>query len=111
MEPTYALNTDTLDYTVDELDDIADRKVGPIPVSGDALARLIRARRGTARDIGQADPYPLLREDRAMAAIWGPDALPRPYLGGNRRMAAVGTSNRNGALVSTDKHGHYYTEH
>lgn len=75
-----------MDYNLDELDDLGSRKQ-EVPVSGDDLARIVRAQRGTARATGQADPHP---EDRAAASIWGPDAMPRVWLGGNRRMVAVG---------------------
>lgn len=99
-----------LDYTPDELDDLTGRKVEEVPFSGDALALIISARRGTARATGQADPYPLMREDRAASAVWGPDAMPRPYIGNTgRRMAAVGGTGGHGLIEATHDASRYGT--
>lgn len=78
-----------VDYSVDELDDLTDRKVAPEGIDGDRLARIIRARRGTARATGQDDPY-IGMGGTSEASLWGSAAM---YIGngrGNRRVAAIG---------------------
>jgi hypothetical protein len=75
-----------MDYRLDELDDLGSRKQ-EVPVSGDDLARIVRAQRGTARATGNVDPYPLAA---AEFGVWGAAwALQR---GGDRRMVAVGVN-------------------
>lgn len=76
---------DAMDYSPAELDDLVGRKVEEAPFSGDALARIIRARRGTARATGQPDPYADIT-DGATFNLWGNVT----FVGGDRRMAAVG---------------------
>lgn len=78
-----------LDFTPDELDDLTTRKVVEVPFSGDALARIIRARRGVARATGQRNPYPAAVQNfNAEANLWG--SVADAPVDGDRRMAAVG---------------------
>lgn len=83
------LNTvEAMDYTLDEIDDLTDRKVEAIEVDGDALARMIRTRRGTARFTEQEDPYANVT-DNVDFDLWNGS---QRVLGvdGNPRMVAVG---------------------
>lgn len=73
-----------MDYTPAELDDLVGRKVEEAPFSGDAMARTIRARRGTARATGETDPFKRVNV-AASTNLWGSAAGSR-----TRRMAAVG---------------------
>lgn len=81
---------DGIDYTPAELDDLTSRKVEAVPFSGDDLARIVRAQRGTARATGQPDPY-ATHLTGAVRSLWG--SYRSVWLGENtpRRMAAVGT--------------------
>lgn len=78
-----------IDYSVDELDDLTDRKVAPEGIDGDRLARIIRARRGTARATLSEDHYANVT-DSASFGLWG-DVT---HTGGNRRMVADGRGSR-----------------
>jgi hypothetical protein len=91
---------DAMDYTAAELDDLVGRKVEEAPFSGDALARIVRARRGTARATGQADPYPFetVVQDTARGLWTSPLGTDQGAPVGNRRMAAVGVSDGPGAF-------------
>ncbi len=86
-----------MDYRLDELDDLGSRKQ-EVPVSGDDLARIVRAQRGTARATGQADPFPFDVVVQGTACeLW---ASPTDAVrdSGNRRMAAVGYTAWDGTL-------------
>jgi len=85
-------------YSVDELDDLTDRKVAPEGIDGDRLARIIRARRGTARATGQVDPFPTLA---ATGERIDTGATVRYEYSGNRRMAAVGGTGAAGLFEET----------
>lgn len=75
-----------VDYSVDELDDLTDRKVAPEGIDGNRLARIVRARRGAARATGRPTGYDA---DAATRNLWGSD-MPGTGRLGDRRMAAVG---------------------
>lgn len=96
---------EAMDYSLDELDDLTSRKVEAVEVDGDALARIVRARRGSARYRGEIDPY-LYITDAAAINLW---ATPAVYGDdGNRRMAAVGGVTASGTLyASSDAAGLY----
>lgn len=81
---------DALDYSPAELDDLVGRKVEEAPFSGDALARIIRARRGTARATGQPDPYGARHTVDTVRRVWG--SYRGIWIGENtnRRMVAGG---------------------
>jgi hypothetical protein len=95
-----------VDYSVDELDDLTDRKVAPEGIDGDRLARIIRARRGTARATGQADPYAQV-ENIANVVVWDGTRQGTPRTGSNRRMAAVGEARTraDGAVITVSETG------
>lgn len=88
------MTAEAVAYTIDELDDLTDRKIEDVPISGDTLARIVRAQRGTARATGQPDPYGARHSVDTVQRVWG--SYRGIWIGENtsRRMAAVG--NRDG---------------
>lgn len=89
-----------VDYSVDELDDLTDRKVAPEGIDGDRLARIIRARRGTARATGKLVGHGRYTADET-GVRYCYCGRTEDHTDGNRRMAAVGISDRS-ALAWTD---------
>lgn len=101
--PAYSaahITASAVDYTVEELEDLTGRKVEDVPISGDALTRLVRLRRGVAHVTRTVDDFTTDVEtanDNADYGLWNGSQRPVPTrtngLDANRRMAAVGFSN------------------
>lgn len=85
------LNTaDALDYTIHEIDDLTSRKVEAVEVDGDTLARVVRARRGAARAIGDVDPY-ANTTDNGDFNLWDASGWPTTERAiSDRRMVMIG---------------------
>jgi hypothetical protein len=85
-----------IDYSVDELDDLTDRKVAPEGIDGDRLARIIRARRNVSRAMRMtADSDSDTTNDNADFSLWN-GSMRSLWADGNRRMAAVGRGGSDG---------------
>lgn len=85
---------DAMDYTAAELDDLVGRKVEEAPFSGDALARIVRARRGVARATGNVDSYENITDD-ADFGLWGASSWPTRERGtSDRRLVMLGYAGR-----------------
>lgn len=101
---TYTFTDMAVDYSVDELDDLTTRKVAPEGIDGDRLARIVRARRGTARATGDIDHYsPRVVNNEAERNLW-PASERTAWTArsrGNRRVVAVGGTGGHGLIEAT----------